>query len=80
MNKIDWHIKCEENKKKCIIYEDSEGKFPIMQLDIITETHKDFAHGHIKLEKLKPFEILFIEGMNKQLITSPKVKITKQQK
>ena len=80
MNKIDWNIKCEENKKKCIIYEDSEGKFPIMQLDIITETHKDFAHGHIKLEKLQPFEILFIEGTNKQLIISPKVKITKQQK
>lgn len=80
MNKIDWNIKCAENKKKCIIYEDSEGKFPIMQLDMITETNKDFAHGHIKLEKLKPFDTLLIEGMNKQSITSPNIKITKQHK
>ena len=29
---IDWHISCDKQKKRCILYEDKEEKHPAVEL------------------------------------------------
>ena len=28
---IDWHISCDKEKKRCILYEDKEEKYPAVE-------------------------------------------------
>lgn len=44
MTKIDWHISCEENKKKCILYEDKDEKYPAIKFNA--------EDGYVKIERI----------------------------
>lgn len=53
MVKIDWHISCDEQKKRCILYEDKEEKYPAVEF--IAKT--DF----VEIKAIHP-RIMEIEG------------------
>lgn len=79
-DEVGWHISCDENKKRCTIYEDKNEKFPIITLDIITEKSDLFSYGYVKLEKVGTFDTLIVRGPNEQVIRGTKVKLTAQRK
>lgn len=64
MVKIDWHISCDKQKKRCILYEDKEEKYPAVELIAKTE------EGILEIKPIFP-RILEIEGPGGERIRGP---------
>lgn len=48
---IDWHISCDKEKKRCILYEDKEEKYPAVEFiakESIVEI-KEIPPRHIEI-------------------------------
>ena len=52
---IDWHISCDKQKKRCILYEDKEEKHPAVEFIAKTE------EGIVEIKPIYP-RIMEIEG------------------
>lgn len=56
MANIDWHISCDEQKKRCILYEDKEEKHPAVEFIANTE------ESNVEIKPIRSRMIMEIEG------------------
>lgn len=58
---IDWHIACDKQKKRCILYEDKEEKHPAVEFIAKTE------EGIVDIKPIYP-RLMEIEGPHGEII------------
>lgn len=68
MTKIYWHISCEENKKKCILYEDKDEKYPIIKFNV--------EDGHVEIERINGIMEISSKGSHTMHGQNLKVELT----
>ena len=56
MTEIDWHISCEENKKKCVLYEDKDEKYPAVKFNV--------EDGYVEIERIDGIMEISAKGLH----------------
>ena len=65
MANIDWHISCDEQKKRCILYEDKEEKHPAVEFIANTE------ENNVEIKPIRSrMMIMEIEGSDGEVLFS----------
>lgn len=74
-NKINWHIKCSDDRN-CIIYKDEKEKFPTITLYISNVLLENVDLSNVQLENIEAFKTLQVKGARSQMIRSNKISVT----
>lgn len=65
---IDWHISCDEQKKRCILYEDKEEKYPAVKFNV--------ENGYVEIERTDGIMEISAKGLRPIRGQNLKVELT----
>lgn len=78
MSTLDWHIKCESDKK-CIVYRDDKEEFPAMELNMMSKEHEWGVDESIEIKSIPKFHKISAGTLSKQ-VASEKISVRLRRK